>query len=143
MNLPLLFAVFALSVFAGPADSPKEDWRTVMAIPSGMELRIFKTDGTPPIVALMDEANDERIVIVIKNEQQAVYRSEIERVESRAKEAGRTTRQTWVSKNQGDKNAPTPYTSKNTPGPATTVSNKVTFGSKTPYALVYQRPSAK
>jgi uncharacterized sporulation protein YeaH/YhbH (DUF444 family) len=80
-------ALIALAVnllFA--ADNP---WAKVQELQSRSELRIFKKGAREPLTATFDEANAERILIVVKNEQMAIPKEEIDRIDARP--SGKTT----------------------------------------------------
>src|SRR6202158_1363193 len=87
--LPIAF----LSVAAFAADNP---WNKVKELKTGTELRIFKTGAKQPILAMMDEATDDRLVIVVKKEQMAIDKDEIDRIDYRPAKSGgpRVTKET-------------------------------------------------
>jgi hypothetical protein len=58
-------------------------WTKVRELKSGSELRIYKRGAIQPIIATMDEANDERLVAVVKNEQMAFAKADIDRIDAR------------------------------------------------------------
>lgn len=120
------------------------DWANVRALRGGTEIRIVKKGSSQPVLAKMDEASDENLVVVIKNEQVAIPRDQIERVDARpAKAGGRTIRETTTSAYQPDgKVAAPPSTVKGPDGPSTSTSTSITRGSKPDFETVYRRLSA-
>jgi len=50
----------------------EDGWAKVRQLKSGAELRIFKKNAKQPLLAKMDEANDENLIVVLKNEQVAI-----------------------------------------------------------------------
>jgi|SRR5215472_8044535 len=55
----------------------------VQNLKSRSELRIYKKGAREPVPAIFDDADSERIVIVVKNEQMAILKEGIDRVEAR------------------------------------------------------------
>ncbi len=74
----LMLVLAALTIFA--ADNP---FTKVRDLKSGSELRIYKRGASQPIIATMDEANDERLIAVVKNEQMAFAKADIDRIDAR------------------------------------------------------------
>lgn len=124
--------VAAAAVLFGADDG----WKKVMDLKSGVEVRVYKSPAKPPIIATFDEANDERIVVVVKNEQTAIPKSEIERIDYRPKTGSRVTREskTTVSDPKPQRSPYDPAT-----GPSTTTSSGVSFGGKPDFETVYRR----
>jgi hypothetical protein len=83
MSKIFLLVLAAVTIFA--ADNP---WSKVRALKSGSELRIYKRGASQPIVAAMDEADDERLIAVVKNEQVAFAKADIDRIDSRPETKG-------------------------------------------------------
>ena len=83
--MPRIFILVlaALTIFA--ADNP---WTKVRELKSGSELRIYKRGASQPIIATMDEANDERLIAVVKNEQIAFAKADIDRIDARPETKG-------------------------------------------------------
>ena len=139
--------VFALltAVLAWGADN---DWANVRALRGGTEIRIVKKGSPQSISAKMDEASEENLVVVIKNEQVAIPRDQIDRVDARpVQSAGRTIRETKTTAVQPDGKAAAPPSSVKGPdGPSTSTSTTITRGSKPDFETVYRRlsgPSAR
>jgi hypothetical protein len=90
---PTIF-LLALALFA--ADDP---WTKVRELKSGTELRIYKRNAKQPLLAKMDQATEESLVIVVKNEQVAVPKEEIDRVDHRPAGGSRVTRESTTKTN--------------------------------------------
>ncbi len=73
-----MLVLAALTIFA--ADNP---FTKVRDLKSGSELRIYKKGARQPIIATMDEANDERLIALVKNEQLAFAKADIDRIDAR------------------------------------------------------------
>jgi hypothetical protein len=133
----LLFA--ATLVFA--ADDP---WAKVKDLKTGTELRIIKTGAKQPVIAKMDDLTDESLLVIVKNEQTAIPRDQIERIDARP--AGKSSRVTSESKTaaEGGPNGQ-PVGPRPTPGamvPQTSSSNSVSVGNKPDFETIYRRTSS-
>ena len=131
-RFPFLLAIAAVAAFA--ADDP---WTKVKDIKSGTELRIFRKGVAQPVLAKMDEANDERILIVVKNEQLSIPKAQIDHLDARpVQKASR------VTSNSSSKTTD-PDTSPGPPGhgsrtPQTNYSSGLSVGSKPDFETVYR-----
>ena len=123
----------ALAAFAA-----EDAWTKVTQLKTGAELRILKKGSKQPIIAKMDEADAERIVVVIKNEQKAIPKDDIDQIDVRPLQTGsRMTKETKTTTN--DNAAPSPGNPHAVPGPTTSSSSNVTFGSKPDFETIYRR----
>jgi len=118
----LLIAFSALLAFA--ADDP---WVKLKEIKSGTELRVFKRGSAQPLLVKMDEATDERLVIVNKTEQTSIAREEIDRVDARPSNKRPVTRETKASGGE-------------TAG-SSGLSSSLSIGGKPDFETVYRRPT--
>lgn len=62
------------------ADDP---WTKVKALKSGTDLQIFREGSVKPLEAKFDEARDDALLVVVKNEQRAIPKKEIDRIDYR------------------------------------------------------------
>ncbi len=132
----LLFALAAVTVWA--ADDP---WAKVKDLKSGTEIRVYKKGSTQPVMAKMDEANDGRLLVVVKNEQLAIPKADIDRLDYRPTKPGTRVTTTTESKNtEPDTRPAPPGLSSRTPG--TSTSSSVSIGSKPDFETLYRRPTA-
>ena len=83
-SLLLLLAAATATLFA--ADDP---WTKVKELKSGTDIAVFRKGATKPLEAKLDEARDDVLVIVVKKEQTAIPKEEIDRLDFRPK--GRKT----------------------------------------------------
>jgi len=117
-------------------------WTKVKDLKSRSELRIYKKGAREPINATFDEANDERIVVVVKNSEVAIAREEIDRIDARP---GKTPQKLTVDKTvkQTDPDL-TPHPNPSIPAPGTSSSSNVGFGgeSRPGFETVYRRSDA-
>ena len=135
----LLFLPLSIAVFA--ADNP---WSKVREIKSGSELRIFKKGSSQSLMATFDEANDERMVIVVKNQQLAIPKDEIDQVDARPVVKKTPRKLTVDSTTKTTDPDLTPHPNPGIPAPATSSSSSVSFGSagsKPDFQTVYRRVS--
>jgi hypothetical protein len=134
----LRILVFSWSLSAFAAD---DGWAKVKALTSGTELRIVKAGSRTPLLAKLDEANDERIIVATKTEQLAILKTQIEKLEFRPKQTGsRVSRETKVDNTPltTDATRPSPGPTR-TPGPSGSASSSVSVGSKPDFEVLYVR----
>jgi hypothetical protein len=118
----------------------EDPWMKVRAIKSGSELRILKREAKQPLLATFDEATDERIVVVVKNEQVSIPKEDIDRLDARPKTGRPVTRESKVTTSAPGNPAPTDQRpGGGPPGPSQSVSSGVSFGSKPDFETVYRR----
>jgi hypothetical protein len=131
---PTIF-LLALALFA--ADDP---WTKVRELKSGTELRIYKRNAKQPLLAKMDQATEESLVIVVKNEQVAVPKEEIDRVDHRPAGGSRVTRESTTKTNT----VANPSPDQQRPGgsvasPSSSSSTNFSIGSKPDFETIYRR----
>jgi len=131
----LIVLLAAATAFA--ADDP---WTKVRDLKSGTELRIFKKGGFHPILAKMEEANPDSLIIVVKNEEMAIPREQIDRIDYRPlKTNGRVTKETRESVEGPD--AQTAVLSPNNiPSQTSTASTNYVINGQPDYQTIYRRP---
>ncbi len=139
MSKVLLCGLVAMAAYG--ADNP---WTKVKELKTGTELRIFKVGAKQPILAAMDEATDDRLVIVVKKEQTSIDKDQIDRIDYRPpKTTSRVTRVTNETRTTNDPPGqtagPAPRGSSGGGGPSTSTSNSVNFGSKPGFETIYRR----
>lgn len=78
MSRVFFFALVIAAAFA--ADDP---WIKVESIKSGTEIRVLKRGSTQPVIGKFDEANSEHLVLVVKNEQVAIAKDQVDRLDYR------------------------------------------------------------
>jgi len=62
------------------ADDP---WKKVQDLKSGTELQVYREGAAKPLDATLDEARDDVLVVVVKKEQTAIPKAEINRIDYR------------------------------------------------------------
>ena len=139
MTLRCLSALFFAALTAAAAD---DGWAKVIELKSGTELRIFKKGAAQPVLARMDEANDERVVVVVKNEQTAIPKDQIERLDRRPEQKGSRVRtESKVTTEQPGARADLPMP-KSGSAQGTSTSSGVTIGGKPDFETIYRRRPA-
>lgn len=139
MRKLLLLLCPALLAFG--ADDP---WAKVKELKTGTELRVYKKGAALPLVVKMDELTDDNLVVIDKNKQTAIARDQIDRVDYRPSGKSRVTKETTTKVNDGvgDPKAVIPGPQQQgTPGPSTSSSSNVSFGSKPDFETIYRRPT--
>jgi hypothetical protein len=131
----ILALTAALTLVA--ADDP---WQKVQELKSGTELRIQKKGAAQPVLAQMDEANEERIVVVVKNEQVAIAKDQIDRIDFRPKAGSRIVKETKTTTSAPGNPSPAEQRiGGGPPGPSGSSSSSLTFGSKPDFETIYRR----
>ena len=139
MKLAIVLVGIVLTAFADD-----DAWAKVKQLKSGTEVRIFKVGDKAGVAAKFDEADDMRVVVVVKNEQKAIAKDEIEKLEARPSKGGgmrgmtRTESKTVATDPAAEAGRPKPQGSAAAPGLSST-SSGVNFESKPAFELVYRR----
>ena len=121
-----LFLCTALLAFG--ADDP---WAKVKELKTGAELRVIKKGAAQPLLVQMDELTDDNLVVIAKNQQTAIPRDQIERVDYRPSGKSRVTKET-TSKVDDAAGATRPTSS---------TSSNLVIGSKPDFETIYRRPT--
>lgn len=131
-----LFGLAAFSLLG--ADNP---WLKVEQLKSRQELKIYKKGTAEPVNAVFDEANDDRVIVVVKNKQIAIPKEDIDRIDARPSgKGGRTVTRQTTSKTVEPDYAPHPPAGADVP--TTSYGSSVNFGSGKPdFQTVYRRPA--
>jgi hypothetical protein len=137
MLKPSLLLCAAILAFG--ADDP---WAKVKEIKSGVELRVYKKGAAQPLLVKMDEATDDNLAVVNKNEQIAIPKDQIDRIDFRPSKS-RVTKETksTVSDPSTDPRSAIPGPDRGHPGPASSTSTSVNIGSKPDFETIYRRPA--
>ena len=117
-----------------------DNWTKVQDLKSHSELRVYKKGVREPINATFDEANEERIVVVVKNRQIAIPKEEIDRIDARpAKTPRKVNVDSTVTQTDPDLR---PHPNPGIPVPGTSSSSNVSFGGgdRPGFETIYRRP---
>lgn len=114
-------------------------WTKVRELKSGTELRIFRKGGLHPIIAKMEEANADSLIIVEKNTETAIPRGLIDRIDYRPVKGSRITKETHTSVEGPD--AQTAAESRdNVPRETVSSGTSYVIGGQPDYQTIYRRP---
>jgi len=131
--LALLITIAAIS-------HGEDTWAKVAELKTGVELRVFKKGSMQPVLAKMDEGNEERLVVIVKDQQMAIPRDEIDRIDYRpVKPGGKFVKETRTETkdNSGARAKPGPEGST---GPSISSSTTYSSQSKPDFETIYRRP---
>jgi hypothetical protein len=135
--------ILCASALAFGADDP---WAKVKELKTGTELQVFKRGAAQPMTVKIAELTDDNLVVISKNEETAIPREEIERVDARS---GGRTRNPTETKTTDHNAAADPRSTipgpNSPPGamtpPSTGVSSGVTW-TKPGFETVYRRTAS-
>src|ERR1700741_1187304 len=102
----MLRCCLALLLAGAAAFAADDPWTKVKELKSGTEIRIVKKGGGAPLVGKLDEARDESLTLVLKNEQVTVEKDAIERLDYRPLKP--SSRMTTENKRKTEAPDPTP-----------------------------------
>ena len=129
----LLFVLLAASA-AFAADDP---WTKVKELKSGTEMRIYKKDTAQPVLAKSDDVTADNVLVVVKNQQIAIAKDLIDRIDARPNKGSRVTTESKSKPTDPDPNPGFPGRGPSVPG--TSTSSNVGIGSKPDFELIYKR----
>lgn len=133
-------AIVTLILSAFALFSEDNPWAKVLELKSHAELRIFKKGSTTPLLATFDEANNERILIVVRNAQMAVAREDIDRLDARP--ATRPAK--WVKDTSVKPKSPDlPGNVAERPGESYGTSFSKSSGDRPDFETIYRRPAPR
>jgi hypothetical protein len=128
------------AVLAFAADDP---WAKVRELRSGTEVRIFRRAAKQPTLAKFDEVTTDNLVVVIKNEQTAIPKDDIDRLDARPSTGSRVKPESKVtSKSPGDPDATRSGPPSAYPGSSTSSSTSLNIGGKPDFETIYRRSPA-
>jgi hypothetical protein len=77
LQLLLVPVLLALTAFAG------DEWDKVRELPSGSDLKIYERGSAQPKTAKYADVTDSSLIIIVKNEQVAISKDVIDRIDAR------------------------------------------------------------
>jgi len=121
-----------------PLFAVDNSWTKVRELKTGTELRVTKAGERQPVLAKLDEATDENLIVILKNEQVAIPKEKIDRIDYRPPQtSSRVKTETKSTATDPDQRRGMPNESR-VPGQST--SSGVTFGgSKADFETIYRR----
>jgi hypothetical protein len=128
LTLLLTFTAFAAT----------DTWNKVRDLPGGTELRVYKKDAKQPLNAKMADATDDSLIVVVKKEEIAIPKDQIDRIDYRPQKEGRVT--TSGSTKVDDPNMQAPVgPQRDAKVPGTSSSSNMSFGGKPDFETIYRR----
>jgi uncharacterized sporulation protein YeaH/YhbH (DUF444 family) len=136
--MPRIALLILMGTVLWGAENP---WAKVRELKSRSELRIYKKGVREPLMATLDEVNEDRILIVVKNEQMSVAKDDIDRLDARpsGKTPSKVVKETTVKTTEPDY-TPHPPGGVQVPGESYNTSVSRSSGSKPDFETVYRRP---
>jgi len=135
MRLAILIAIAAVAAIG--ADDP---WLKVRKTDTGSELRIIRRGESKPVIATFDDATDDSLIVVVKNEEIAIPKDQILRIDARpAKSGPRMTKTTTESTADPQ---PTAKPQEEKLGPTSSSSTSYTVADRPDFVTIYRRTAS-
>lgn len=127
--------VFFIAVLAAFAADTEDPWTKVRDLKTGTDLRVIKAGAPAPVMAKFAELTEESLVVILKNEQVAIPRDKISRIDSRPQKGHLRTETKTTTPSDGS------GASKRVPGtaPTSSYSTGVAISDKTDFETIYRR----
>jgi hypothetical protein len=131
-----LLIVFLAASAAFAADDP---WAKVKDLKSGTELRIYKKGNALPVLAKSDDVTQDNLIVVVKNEEIAIAKDMVDRIDYRPYKSSRVISETKSKPTDPDPIPAPPGRESAVPG--TSSSTSIGVASKPDFELLYKRPA--
>ena len=132
-----------LFLIAIPVVGADESWAKVRELASGTELRIYRKAAKEPLLVKFDEATDERLVVVAKNEQMSIPKEQIERIDYRPLRRGaRFVKETKTKTEVNEAKPPALAPGQDSRGPSSSSSTSFSVQPKPDFETIYRRTAA-
>ncbi len=136
----IILCVLTAVSFALGADTKTDDqWTKVKELKSGTEIRVYKKGASQPLLAKAGDATDEKLIVVLKNEETAIDKKDIERIDARPAAGKRTKVTSTATANEPTSQPVDGVRPENYPKPGSSYSSGVSMGSKPDFETIYQR----
>ncbi len=132
-----LCALLSIPALLPAADDP---WAKVKDLKSGQELRIIRKGVPRPVLAQYDDLTDDHLMVVMKNEQQAIPRAEVDRIDARPIQT--KSRVKVESKSETKDPEPSRSRPNETSAPTTNSTSNVVMSGKPDFETVYRRTAS-
>jgi hypothetical protein len=117
----------------------EDSWSKVRELKSGAEIRIFKKGSKQPVLAKIDEATEDKLMAVVKNEQVAFAKEDIDRLDARPTQArSRITMETRESTEMSKEPANAAHP-RSADVPTSSSSTNFSIGGKPDFETIYRR----
>lgn len=115
-------------------------WVKVKDLKTGQEVRVVKKASHVPLIGNFADLTDENLIVVIKNEEIAIPRGDIDRIDARpAGPASRIKRDSKTEVKDPEASRGNPYDSRL---PQTNSTSAISMGEKPGFETVYRRTAA-
>jgi hypothetical protein len=131
----MLFLIAAFTALAAETDDP---WTKVRELKTGTDLRIIKAGAPAPVMAKFAELTEENLIVILKNEEVAIPRDKVSRIDSHPQKGYVRTESKSTVPSDGS------GAGKKVPGaaPTSSYSTGVAIGDKTDFETIYRRTPA-
>lgn len=129
-----------LLLTAAAAFGAEDPWMKVRELKSGVELRIYKLNEQAPILAQLDQAGEESLIVITKNAQLSIPKQDIERIDYREARSQRRGKGVRVERKVAAKNAE--VTNNTIPGATTSVATGIRLPFRAHFETIYRRTAA-
>ena|SRR5579884_1714626 len=137
----ILLVLMTAATLLGANTPADKAWAKVKDLKTGTELRVFKKGATKAVIAVLDEANDENLIVMVKNEEIAINRDDIERIDYRPKRASEGPTVVHRETETGPEGTvPNPRDHSLGGAPSASSGSDVMFGGKPDFETIYRRP---
>src|ERR1051326_3442129 len=123
-----------------PGVAASDTWTAVTKLKSGAEIRVLKKGSMRPVLGNFDEADNDRVVMVVKNEQIAIPRDQIDRLDARPQSGSRVKVESKTTTDDPQKAGEPDAGMHSHPVNGTSSSSGVSVVGKPDYETVYRRP---
>lgn len=132
-----MFTLFAtMAVVSFGADDP---WKKVQELKGGTEIRVIQRGAKAPVIGKFDELTEDNLLVALKNEQIAIPRDKIDRVDARPSNATRIVKESKVTTTDPAKEHPKPGQPGSASVPGTSSSSGLSIQGKPDFETVYRR----
>jgi len=131
----ILLLIPVLAAFAADTDDP---WKKVRDLKTGTEVRIIKVGAASLINAKFAELTDDNLVVIVKNEQVAIPKDKIARIDSTPQKGYLTTETKTTTASDGPtRTKPNPPSG--VPSSSTSYSTGVAITEKAAFETIYRK----
>lgn len=136
----LVFVLLTACAAAAIAANP-DPWAAVVKVKSGTEIRVWKKGSMQPVIGKFDEADDERLVLVVKNEQMAIPKEQVDRLDARPQQTSSRVKVEGKNTTDDPQAAHEPDVGMHShPVAGTSSSTGVNVTGKPDFETIYKRP---
>jgi hypothetical protein len=135
-----ILCLLTAASFALGADVKTDDqWTKVKELKSGTEIRVYKKGSPQPLLAQAGDATDDKLIMIVKNQETAVDKKDIERIDARPQGGKRAKLNSTTTTNEPTAQPVDGVRPENYPKPGTSYSSGLSVGSRPDFEVVYQR----